>query len=347
MPNTGTGAGTVGNSTSIPVITFDAQGRETAYTTAAITTGSGTVTSVTAGIGLSGGTFTTAGTVSMPSVGTASTHGSSTIIPIITTDAQGRVTTLSDATIAAVTSFSVTAGTGISIGGSPITSTGTITVTNTIDTVTAGTGLSGGKVSHLNTVSMPNVGTAGTYGGNGLYAATTTDAQGRVAGISTGAMTISYSNIISPANQTVSFTPTGDVTGATSSTTNLAPSLTITYQNPAPVASWTTSVVATSTAASQAQTVTYRDTAQSTALLFSAPTGSWADFQFLVFNITSDGSAHALTYNSIFHNGASSTQTLPTTTIASKKLKIVFQYVIDGPSGPHFDLIGFENGIDP
>lgn len=46
----------------------------------------GTVTSITAGIGLSGGTITTTGTISMPNVGTPGTYNS------VTTDAQGRVT---------------------------------------------------------------------------------------------------------------------------------------------------------------------------------------------------------------------------------------------------------------
>ena len=48
--------------------------------------GTGTVTSVTAGAGLSGGTITTTGTISMPNVGTAGTYSG------VTTDAQGRVT---------------------------------------------------------------------------------------------------------------------------------------------------------------------------------------------------------------------------------------------------------------
>lgn len=47
---------------------------------------SGTVTSITAGTGLSGGTITTTGTISMPSVGTAGSYAN------VTTDAQGRVT---------------------------------------------------------------------------------------------------------------------------------------------------------------------------------------------------------------------------------------------------------------
>lgn len=46
----------------------------------------GTVTSVTAGTGLSGGTFTTSGTVSMPNTGTPGTYSG------VTTDTQGRIT---------------------------------------------------------------------------------------------------------------------------------------------------------------------------------------------------------------------------------------------------------------
>src|SRR6185437_14918360 len=47
--------------------------------------GGGTVTSVIAGTGLSGGTITTTGTISLPAVGTAGTYYK------VTTDAQGRV----------------------------------------------------------------------------------------------------------------------------------------------------------------------------------------------------------------------------------------------------------------
>lgn len=48
--------------------------------------GTGTVTSVTAGTGLSGGTITTSGTISLPNTGTAGTYNT------VVTDAQGRVT---------------------------------------------------------------------------------------------------------------------------------------------------------------------------------------------------------------------------------------------------------------
>lgn len=46
----------------------------------------GTVTSITAGTGLSGGTITTTGTISLPNTGTAGTYSG------VTTDSQGRVT---------------------------------------------------------------------------------------------------------------------------------------------------------------------------------------------------------------------------------------------------------------
>jgi hypothetical protein len=50
------------------------------------TPGTGTVTSITAGTGLSGGVITTSGTISMPNTGTAGTYSA------VTTDTQGRVT---------------------------------------------------------------------------------------------------------------------------------------------------------------------------------------------------------------------------------------------------------------
>ncbi len=64
--------------------------------------GAGTVTSVVAGAGLAGGTITTTGTISLPNTGTAGTYGSATQVPVITTDAQGRVTGVANTTIAGV-----------------------------------------------------------------------------------------------------------------------------------------------------------------------------------------------------------------------------------------------------
>jgi len=62
-------------------------------------TDNGTVDTIIAGAGLSGGTITTSGTISMPNVGIAGSYGSATQVPVITTDAQGRVSSVSNTTI--------------------------------------------------------------------------------------------------------------------------------------------------------------------------------------------------------------------------------------------------------
>lgn len=62
-----------------------------------IPTNTGTVSSIIAGTGLSGGTITTTGTISMPNIGTPGTYNT------VVTDAQGRVTTGYSATPASVT----------------------------------------------------------------------------------------------------------------------------------------------------------------------------------------------------------------------------------------------------
>lgn len=92
--------------------------------------GTGTVTSLTAGTGLSGGTITTSGTISIASVATAGTYSWPSSVNI---NAQGQVL-------------------GISAGTQPITS------------VVAGTGLTAQNSGGISNVGMSNTGvTAATY----------------------------------------------------------------------------------------------------------------------------------------------------------------------------------------
>ncbi len=174
----------------------------------------GGVKRITAGNGLNGGTFRDSGTISLPAIGTSGTYGDSGHVPVVTTDAYGRVTGVSTSTINRVTR--VTAGNGLD-GGTfrdsgtiSLPATGTagtygdnthvpvvttdaygrvtgvsaVTISSgTVTSVTAGSGLSGGTITTSGTISLPNTGTSGTYGSSRLVPVIVTDAQGRVTNV--------------------------------------------------------------------------------------------------------------------------------------------------------------------
>lgn len=102
--------------------------------TSAVTLGGGSVTSITAGAGLAGGTITGAGTISLATTGVvASTY------PKVTVDAYGRVTagtTLAEADIPNLVTAGKVSGsainTGTIAGNTQINTTGDITTTGTI-----------------------------------------------------------------------------------------------------------------------------------------------------------------------------------------------------------------------
>ena len=87
----------VGSGTAVPVLSIDAKGRVTSLGSVPITSSAGgTVTSITAGTGLSGGTITESGTIALASITTAQANiGSTSQIPVLSINAQGQVTALS------------------------------------------------------------------------------------------------------------------------------------------------------------------------------------------------------------------------------------------------------------
>ena len=108
-------AGTYGSASSVPVLTTTLEGRVSGVTPTSIAIAQSQVAdlvtdlglkadeaiTISAGAGLSGGGDLTANrTISMPNVGTAGVYGSATQVPVLTTDAQGRVTGVVDTPIA-------------------------------------------------------------------------------------------------------------------------------------------------------------------------------------------------------------------------------------------------------
>jgi hypothetical protein len=175
---------------------------------------------IAAGAGLTGGgDITISRTISMPSVGTAGSYGSATSVAAITTDAQGRVSAAASTPIAIpstqVTDFAEAVQD--TMGGALVDSATVDFVYNDVAntqtanvipsavdhdallnyvsnkhidhsavSVSAGSGLTGGgDITSSRTISMPNVGVAGTYGDASTYPIITTDAQGRVSSVTT------------------------------------------------------------------------------------------------------------------------------------------------------------------
>jgi len=176
LDNSGVSAASYGSSTAIPVITVNAQGQITTASTASISTDltviddtstSATISLATDSFKISGGTGTTSAisgdtlTINLDNTAvSAGSYGSSTAIPVLTVDAQGRLTSASTASIStdltviddsstsatislATDSFKIAGGSGITtaISGDTLTITssgGSNTFIDYIYTATSG-----------------------------------------------------------------------------------------------------------------------------------------------------------------------------------------------------------------
>lgn len=163
LANTGT-AGTYANASHVPVITTDAYGRVSAVTNTAIAIDTSAITSGTLPIARGGTnqtTYTTGAALqfdgtsisTLANTGTAGTYANASHVPVITTDAYGRVSSVTNTSIAIDTS-QVTSGTlGVVRGGTGLSSytvgdivyaSGTTTLASLADVATGNVLISGG-----------------------------------------------------------------------------------------------------------------------------------------------------------------------------------------------------------
>ena len=158
--------------------TTDANG---AITIDAISGGNGSsITSVVAGTGLAGGGSSGNITLNLSTSGvTAATYTNPTLI----VDAYGKITSASNNVVSGtVTSVNLTAGAGVSVSGGPITSNGSITVTNTgVTRLNAGAGIALNAGNGNVTVSA--TGSTGTVQSVGLTSDTLTITGGPITSI--------------------------------------------------------------------------------------------------------------------------------------------------------------------
>lgn len=120
---------------------------------------------------------------SLANTGTAGTYGAQNYIPVITTDAWGRVSGVTNTAIGGLDISTISSGT------LPIARGGTNNTSYTAGNIVYYDGSA--------IVSLANTGTAGTYGSQDYVPVVTTDAYGRVSGISNTQIGIAASQIIS------------------------------------------------------------------------------------------------------------------------------------------------------
>jgi len=174
ITNTGVSASTYGSASSVPVIAVNAQGQITSASASSIAIAASQITSGALAIA-NGGTGATSAATALTNLGAYPASNPSGFTSNTGT----------------VTSVNLTAGTGVSVSGGPITASGSITVTNTApDQVVSLTGSGATTV----TGTYPNFTISSTAGGAGTV--TSINVSGGTTGLTTSGGPVTSSGTI-------------------------------------------------------------------------------------------------------------------------------------------------------
>jgi hypothetical protein len=174
ITNTGVSASTYGSASSVPVIAINAQGQVTSASNSSISIAGSQITSGTVAIA-NGGTGATSAPTALTNLGAYPASNPSGFTSNTGT----------------VTSVNLTAGTGVSVSGGPITASGSITVTNTApDQVVSLTGSGATTV----TGTYPNFTISSPTSGAGTV--TSIDVSGGTTGLTTSGGPVTSSGTI-------------------------------------------------------------------------------------------------------------------------------------------------------